>query len=292
MLVIDESAILFALSEPEPRPLTLLECVQPFSHTQPFGDYGRYMSVPPEMFFGRQLEYQQVFDSFGSCVVYGGRRLGKTALLKHIEGREHRPKDGVVVTHFPADDIGAGRQMRSAKIWSLIADKMFDVFDRPTPKDAQDFARRVKLWLDKEPGRRILLLIDEADKFIEEEASGAGSFTEFRALQRLMDETNRRFKFVLAGLHNVTRLVQAENSPMGQIAAEPQRIGPLLGRDAADGERLVVRSMAKLGWSFERREDVWAVLSHINYYPVILFWTGLCWKSKQQLVGACPCLTF
>ena len=269
LLAIDESILLFSLSEAERRPLTLLECAQPFSRTQPFGDYGRYSGVPPEMFFGRQREYQRVFESSGSCVVYGGRRLGKTALLKHIEHEEHRPGTGVVVVHVPVDDIGVGRPMRPSEIWTLLAGRMRDVFGGQPAKTAAAFEGGARLWLDKEPGRRILVLLDEADKFIEEEASGAGSFTEFRALQRLMDETNRRFKFVLAGLHNVTRLVHAENSPMGQIAAEPQRIGPLLGSDVGDAERLVVKSMAAMGWVFESREDVWAVLSHINYYPVL-----------------------
>ncbi|MXP63908.1 DUF3893 domain-containing protein [Roseomonas sp. M0104] len=274
LLVIDEAILLYALTEAEPRPLTLLECAQPFSHTKPFADYGLYATVPPEMFFGREREYQRIFDTSGSCVVFGGRRLGKTALLKHIVGREHQPENGVVVTYLPADNIGQGRPDRTDKIWELASKEMPDVFGPGQfVKTAEDFARTVKAWLGQDHARRVLLLLDEADKFVWEEASGAGDFKQFRGLQRLMDDTSRRFKFVLAGLNNVTRLVQAQmqivNSPIPQVASDPQRIGPLLGRDARDAEQLIVKPMASMGLRFENQEDIWAVLSNINYYPVL-----------------------
>ena len=110
-------------------------------------------------------------------------------------------------------------------------------------------------------------MLDEADEFVKDDTSRG--FPMFTALQRLMDETNRRFKFVLAGLHNVTRMVQAENSPLRQIAYDPQRIGPLMGSDLPEAERLIVKPLAALGFTFERREDVWSMLSATNYYPVL-----------------------
>ncbi len=268
-LVVDDAVVLFALSEPEVRPLTLIECAQPFAHCQPFGDYGRYSGVPREMFFGRNAEYGRLLDGFGSCVVYGGRRLGKTALLKHIEAREHRPSDGVVVAHVALDDFGANRPRRAREVWRKISERLSPTVFREPTASRDEFDRKVRGWLGADPMRRILLLLDEADKFVEEDATGDSAFQEFRALQSLMDETNRRFKFVMAGLHNVTRLVQAENSPLRQIAAEPQRIGPLMGGEVADAEALIVKPLAAMGYRFENREDVWTVLSHTNYYPVL-----------------------
>lgn len=268
-LVVDDAVVLFALSEPEVRPLTFIECAQPFAHCQPFGDYGRYSGVPREMFFGRNAEYRRLLDGFGSCVVYGGRRLGKTALLKHIEAREHRPSEGVVVAHVSLDDFGANRPRRAREVWRKISERLSPtVFAVPTAS-RDEFDRKVRAWLGADQMRRILLLLDEVDKFVEEDATGDSAFQEFRALQSLMDETNRRFKFVMAGLHNVTRLVQAENSPLRQIAAEPQRIGPLMGGEVIDAEALIVKPLAAMGYKFENREDVWTVLSHTNYYPVL-----------------------
>jgi hypothetical protein len=75
----------------------------------------------------------------------------------------------------------------------------------------------------------VLLLIDEADRFIKSEV--ASDFLCVQTMLRLMAETKHRFKFVLAGLHNVSRIVRAENSPLVQISSNPLQIGPLLNRD-------------------------------------------------------------
>ena len=49
MLVIDEAILLHALAEEEFRPLTLIECAQPFSFASPYRDYGN-QPVPTEIF--------------------------------------------------------------------------------------------------------------------------------------------------------------------------------------------------------------------------------------------------
>ena len=41
-------------------------------------------TIPPEMFFGRNAEITSVFDPNGTNLVYGGRQLGKTALLNEV----------------------------------------------------------------------------------------------------------------------------------------------------------------------------------------------------------------
>jgi hypothetical protein len=114
----------------------------------------------------------------------------------------------------------------------------------------------------------LLLLIDEADKFVRQEAD-----TDFRCIQtllKLMADTKNRFKFVLAGLHNVSRMVRAENSPLVQISNNPLQIGPLLNRDVDDAEFLVRGPLAAMGFEFDKREDVWRILTFTNYYPVLI----------------------
>lgn len=91
-----------------------------------------------------------------------------------------------------------------------------------------------------------------------------------RSLLQLMADLKNRFKFVLAGLHNVSRVVRAENSPLVQISNNPLQIGPLLNRDVDDAEFLVRGPLAAMGFEFEKREDVWRILSFTNYYPVLI----------------------
>ncbi|MGY4325957.1 hypothetical protein ACVWWG_000371 [Bradyrhizobium sp. LB7.2] len=91
-----------------------------------------------------------------------------------------------------------------------------------------------------------------------------------QAMLRLMADTKHRFKFVLAGLHNVSRIVRAENSPLVQISSNPLQIGPLLNREVDDAEFLVRGPFAAMGFEFDSREDVWRILSFTNYYPVLI----------------------
>ncbi len=267
VLVIDEAILLFALSEPEFRPLTIFECAQPFSFAAPYRDYGN-QAVPREMFFGRETEYRKLVEPSGRCIVYGGRRLGKTALLQHIKATKHDPASGMAVGYANILDIG--NNTLPARIWEYASRELPTVFREPV-STAADFAAGVMAWLDADTRRRILLLLDEADRFIETDARAQDiSFREFIRLQQLMDNSSRRFKFVLAGLHNVTRLVHTENPPLKQIASDPQRIGPLMHEEFKDAELLVTRPFAAMGYRFEDREDVWRILSHCNYYPVLV----------------------
>lgn len=280
VLVIDEAIFLFALSEPEFRPLTMIECAQPFSFAAPYRDYGN-QAVPPEMFFGRAIEYRKLLDASGSCIVYGGRRLGKTALLQHIKATQHDPENGMAVAYVGI--LAIGNNVLPSHIWEYASRDLPALFPEPV-STAADFTAKVKAWLDADTRRRVLMLFDESDRFIEADADDG--FREFIRLQALMDTTNRRFKFVLAGLHNVTRLVHTENPPLKQIASDPQRIGPLMDEELEDAELLVTQPLAAMGYEFENREDVWRILSHCNYYPVLVqtFCKGLLEDLAKEVV--------
>jgi hypothetical protein len=267
ILLIDVVAIAFALAEPEMRALTALELAQPYSFAAPYKDWERN-AVPREMFVGRASEIAKIVDPNGSCVVYGGRRLGKTALLRHIVERFHAPDNGILVPFVDAQ--GIGRVVGSARqIWIELAKALQPMlFTRGIPASPKQIQDEIETWLACDGRRRILALLDEADDLVV--ADAAQGYEEFRGLQRLMTDTKRRFKFVLSGLHNVTRLVQTGNAPIKQISSDPQRIGPLMGAELKDAEDLVLKPFAALGIRFEKRSDIWRILSHANYYPVLV----------------------
>jgi hypothetical protein len=280
VLVIDETIFLFALSEQEFRPLTMVECGQAFSFAAPYRDYGN-AAVPPEMFFGREAEQRKIYEPQGSCIVYGGRRLGKTALLRHVQATKHDPADGIVVAYVNILDIG--NNALPSKIWEYASRELTPVFPNLV-SSANSFAIGVRQWLDGDTKRRILVLFDESDRFIESDARDG--FREFIQLQALMDGSGRRFKIVLAGLHNVTRLVHTENPPLKQIAPDPLRIGPLMDNELRDAELLVTRPLSAMGFEFENRGDAWRILSHCNYYPVLVqtFCEGLVDDLQKEVV--------
>jgi hypothetical protein len=264
-LVIDESLFLYTLAQPRFRAHTLIEVAQAFSAADPYEDKNN-LPVPPEMFVGREREWETLKATDRGYLVYGGRRLGKTALLRQVAAVDHRPDDGIICTFISL------HQAEVRAIWELASstDEMRPVF-KSTVKTGKAFAEHVRSYLEQDARRRILLLVDEANDFIKQDADQG--FQEFRQLQSLMTATNSRFKVVLAGLQNIARIVHThENAPVTHLDGGVLRIGPLMQNkeDLRDAERLVTKPLAGLGFEFERREDVWRILSFCNYYPVLI----------------------
>src|SRR4029077_8539504 len=126
-------------------------------------------------------------------------------------------------------------------------------------------------WIEAGDERRILLLLDEADEFLNADASSG--FRIVRRLKELMDRTERRFKPVLAGLHQVQRFQSIPNQPLAHLG-QPIAVGPLSGQYAFN---LVVIPLEALGYRFESDEVVFRILTNTNYQPSLiqLFCDGL-----------------
>ena len=82
-LVIDETLLLFLAVRAPNRLSALFRCTLPYSAAQPYATTSGL--VPQELFYGRQRERETIMDQSGACFIYGGRQLGKTALLRQVE---------------------------------------------------------------------------------------------------------------------------------------------------------------------------------------------------------------
>jgi hypothetical protein len=265
LLVIDDAVVAYLLSEEQYRPMTMMELAQPFAYASPYRDYTD-LPVPPEMFYGRAAEIRSLVEPMGSCVVYGGRRLGKSALLKQIVGLYHDPKERFICAQVNIYSVGKNAPIND--LWRLASGAMPDVFDRIKVPTADKFFDTITAWMDKYPASRILLMLDETEGLIHADAKA--DYTTFLKFSGLMTATNRRFKVVFAGLKNVTRLVRSGNPPLRHIASNPIQIGPLMEKELSEAERLVTRPLAALGFQFEERGLVWRILSKANYYPIMV----------------------
>ena len=92
LLVLDELLLVFFCGERGSRMPILFACAIPFTYVQPYVTTAGL--VPPEMFYGREQELREIAEPFGPVFIYGGRQLGKTALLRSVERTSHRPKTG------------------------------------------------------------------------------------------------------------------------------------------------------------------------------------------------------
>jgi hypothetical protein len=48
--------------------------------------------VPREIFYGREQAANMLRRREGSCLVYGGRQMGKSALLNYVQRQAHNPE--------------------------------------------------------------------------------------------------------------------------------------------------------------------------------------------------------
>ena len=281
ILVIDELVLVFLCGERDSRVPVLFACTIPFTYAQPYVTTAGL--VPSEMFYGREDEIRQIADPNGSCFIYGGRQLGKTALLRAVERQEHRPTDGRYAIWIDLKGEGVGLDRTAADIWPSIwrALRKLDPEHCPIPdriKEPNPNVRdRVEKFVDfltnhfhSSSGRVLLLLLDEADRFLEIDARelGSGTGTGYREssrLKTLMDQTSRSIKVVFAGLHNVLRTVEYSNHPLGHFG-QPIQVGPLW----RDAEALIRQPLLASGYRFESDNLVTRILAQTNYYPNLI----------------------
>jgi hypothetical protein len=272
-LLLDESLVFFLCGERLERLPVLCGCAFPFTVTEPYTTTASL--VPVEMFFGRDQERESVFKQEGTNLVYGGRQLGKTALLRDVERRYRDLDHGIVVKWIDLKNERIGINRPVEDIWPVIAQAL--VADKVLPSLASNpdkIAERIQNWLRVDENRRIVLLLDEADAFLDWDSRQVDektrhSYPNVSGLKKIMDATNRRFKVVFAGLHNVQRTARDVNSPMGHLGTAVC-IGPLLGwGEWRQAKELIELPLRELGFRLEDDLSM-RILSHTNYYPSLI----------------------
>ena len=303
LLIVDDLLLLYLCGETGSRVPILFACSLPFTYVQPYVTTAGL--VPPEMFYGREPEMQEIEDRNESCFIYGGRQLGKTALLRAVENRYHRPADGFYAVWIDLKREGVGYDQGYDQgvdgIWSAIwralskeleipADVKVPNPNIPNIKGRIDaFHKFLVDHFNKESGRRLLLLLDEADKFLEVDGTRqvrGGPGSEYRVstrLKGLMDGTDRSIKVVFAGLHNVLRTAESSNHPLGHFGT-PVQIGPLW----RDAHALIREPLAAAGYTLENNL-ITRILARTNYYPhLIQIYGSALVKSMAKRVSEIP----
>ncbi|MGY5059232.1 hypothetical protein ACWDFR_35085 [Streptomyces sp. 900105755] len=248
--------------------------------------------VPPEVFYGRTREMAAVTDPLGALFLYGGRQLGKSALLRKVEATFTSSPNGRAV-YLDLKARGVGEAEPADRIWPVLATELKRVGvlgpKVSTAASPDVLSEHVRRWLEENRERRVLILADEADAFLTADSKaargsgGEGTFANVARLKGLMDSTDRRFKVVFAGLHQVQRFSRLSNVPLAHGGEE--LIGPL---KPAEAQRLVVEPMAAFGYRFERPELVWRVLAATNYQACLvqIFCERLVTALREKPLGS------
>jgi hypothetical protein len=284
LLVVDETLIYFLCNERGLRLPILFQCAFPFTVNNPFTTTGS--TVPIEMFFGRKGQRESILSTTGTSLIYGGRQVGKTALLLDIARQYHNPPAGVIVLWIDLKPEHIGLNRPPEDIWLVIANALQrqDILP-PQVRKPHTIKEKIQDWLDQNPQRRILLLLDEADAFLYQDAEIHGEndsgFNTLIYLKKIMEDTERRFKVVFAGLHNVQRTARDINTPIAHLGT-PVCIGPLLGNgEEREARKLIELPFWMLGYRFESPDLLTRILSLTNYYPSLI--QLFCWHLLEYL---------
>jgi len=278
-LLIDEFMILYLCTVKGDRLPIFYECALPLTDLEPYTTTASL--VPPEIFYGRKREREEIVNPYGSCFLYGGRQLGKTALMRAIQRSFHDPKNGRLAVYVDMrNDVGIGSGRPVEYLWEYLIEafKRLEVVPTRIAKNAglQRLLSSLNEWLSESTERRILLLLDEADSFLAIDGRGIvddrpkNEFALTSRLKALMDDTSRRFKVVFAGLHNVLRTTTLSNHPLAHFGT-PVCIGPLLSNDEwQEARELVEVPLRAIGYKFASNDLIMRILSQTNYYPSLI----------------------
>lgn len=271
-ITIDETLIIYLCSVRGSRLPVLFKLTLPFTYNEPF--IITASNLPTEMFYGRKTERDAIKNTHDTSIIYGGRQLGKTALLREIEKEYHNPSAGEIAIMIDLKAEGIGFYKSTTDLTNVLINEFNKLNLNILPAGIHSnitFERFIKYledWLNFDINRRILLFLDEADRFLELDAKDQFQITS--RIKSAMEGLDRRFKVVFAGLHNVQRTTRLPNNPIAHLG-KPICIGPLLNNfESIEARALILNPLESLGFRFEKDYLVTRILSQTNYYPSLI----------------------
>jgi hypothetical protein len=209
---------------------------------------------------------------YGSSFVSGGRQLGKSALLRHAARTFNEASSNHVAIVMSIYRVG--KRNDPEQVWSVLWPELanYGIVEGPIAESnvADTVHAKVRAWIAANPSRQLLLLLDEADDFLDADAHG-NRFDNVEWFRRLMLETERRVKVVLAGLHRTARFESLPNQPLPHLG-KPIVVGPLRPQHPRD---LLTQPLVAIGYTFDNEITVARVLAGANNMA-----------AQLQLIGA------
>ena len=267
-LLIDWVLLLYlSLRQKTERMPAMLSCTLPYTSSfQPFVESG---SVSDEMFIGRKRELNKILDPNGPVIVYGGRQLGKTALLERAQSLAHHPGKREFAVLVRAGSMETPDE--AALTASIVQELEMAGLKIPAASGMQELCQNLRRAYTRGEWARLLVLIDESDKLLENFRALTPAYRPIISLSDLTRAAGNNFKFVFAGLHDVCAAANDPNTVFGQFGA-PLIVKPLSAPEALE---LLSRPLRYLGFDIESARLEHLLVNTI-FYPGIVHYVGYC----------------
>lgn len=267
--VIDRTVMMFLVRNYEETKMNrmLVSLIMPFGYYQPYV-WESVNVMPPEIFMGRKQELEKIKSPTGVNIVYGGRQLGKSALLKKAREEIDHNENGDRAVYI--DLKGLDYEEAANKIGHALFDHHVLREDIDT-RDWDLLARTIRRRLaeEKEHIPYLLLLLDEADVFIE--SCEGVNYKPLDALKDIQNIGPNRFKFIVAGLRNIVRFKReaalGNNSVLTHL--ESMTVKPF---QTGEARELMEIPLHYLGLRFPKEKEylITLILANTNYFPGLI----------------------
>lgn len=236
----------------------------PFAYYQPYVADSSVV-MPPEVFIGRKEELRKIESPSGVNLIYGGRQLGKSSLFR----KARTDIDGCDGQRAVLVELGERNCSESAL---KLSHELVELSILPEGNETEDWsilAQGIKSALrDESKGiTYLLIMLDEADAFIRD--CRACNFQPMAELKDIQLSLPGRFKFVLAGLHDIVRfnreVALGKNSVITHLPS--LNVKPF---ETPEAHQLLVQPLSYLGFSLENRVLISQILATTNYFPGLI----------------------
>lgn len=226
------------------------------------------------IFVGRDSLVNRIASSGDNYAVYGGRRIGKSSVLMAVKDRLKRRETTVILHSFEGDEVfsdnaTARRVARRLELENEVS-------------DVGDLKLALQARLDADPDLNLVLLLDEIDRYIDENPERHVLIETLRALS---DHYGSRFRVVIAGFMSLYDCLHCRG-PYTPASDPWMRMlndtGPLENLRPASAERIVREGFnGILGWKFENRAIPRHIVERTGGHPAFVQY--FCLKLQQRV---------
>lgn len=268
ILILDRPLLMYLAMNCRPAVIqqAFMQIAVPYSFYQPYVPASTN-DIRIEVFNGRKRELEEIESPTGTNILYGGRQLGKSALLKMAAHEIDKNENGDRAVLVDIRSLGVEKSAAEVSD-ALIHSKIIP--EEAATSDWNDLAKAIRTALLKpDAPPYLLLMLDEADTFIEDCKNY--NYAPLGRLKSLQEMPGNRFKFVIAGLRDVVRFSKGQASDNNSVLPQLKTI-TVRPFEYQEARSLIEEPLWYLGFRFNEKTEplVNTILANTNYFPGLI----------------------
>lgn len=225
------------------------------------------------IFTGRKSWISNLAYGSENYVIYGGRRIGKSSLLKTVHKRIEKGENKVVFHDFQGQTIS-----EKTTAYAIAKEFPFEV------ENMNDLKFSLEDYMKDNPKRKVVILLDEIDDYID---TNSERHQLLEVLRSVSNQYGSRFRVIVSGFNKLYDCIKNGfgsytnySDPWDRMFTD---LGPLPNLKASEAGQIVKEGFDNiLGWAMESRSIPKMIVEYTGGHPS--FVQFFC-KNIQERVG-------